>query len=337
MKRSLFITGISGFLGRNLFDLLIKEKDTKLVLLFLTGEDASFYQKDNVTVVRGNILDETSINTFLNTDRSEVNIVIHIAGRISIFKKGDSLTTKINYEGTKIMVDSSIKNNIDKFIYISSVDSLSRMKGNEEISEQDYYDTNQVEGVYSKSKVLANNYVLDAYKNKGLKSVILCPSAIMGPNDPLLAPINNVIKKFLNGKMPALAKGGYNIVDVRDVASGVLSATFKGRAGESYLLAGTNIDIVDLVNEVAKLKNKKPVKILVPHFLIKLAYPFIYISSKIKCKSPLFTPFSLDCVKQNSNYSKKKSSLELDYKIRDIKTTIIDTVNWMYESDYLEK
>lgn len=159
----------------------------------------------------------------------------------------------------------------------------------------------------------------------------------MGPNDPFLAPINMAIKRFLNGKLPAITKGGYNIVDVRDVAEGIVLAIDKSKNKESYLLTGEYIPVKDLIGLAAKVSNKKPVNKKVPHFVIKIASPFIELHYKLRHKKPLFTGFSMDCLMQNSNYSNKKAQAELGYKTRPITDTMNDTINWMKESGYLEK
>lgn len=335
---TIYLTGGSGFLGHNLIPLLLKEEDMQIVcLVFEQEKNLEIFNNKKITTVVGNLLDKNSLDSFLNTNKSSRNIIIHMAGRISIYRHGDELTTKINYEGTKNLVDASLGKNIDKFIYISSVDSLDKKKGNSPIYEQEEYHLDKVDGVYSKSKVLANNYILEKTKEGLLNGVILCPSAILGPNDPSGAPINQVIKKFLNHKLPALAKGGYNMVDVRDVASGVIVSINKAKIGESYLLTGECIDIIDMVNLAADIKNRKHIKLIVPHFLIKCFYPFMWIFNKITGNNPLFTPFSLDCVYQNSNYQNKKANQEFGFANRNLKTTIIDTISWMEDSGYLSK
>ena len=337
--KTYYITGISGFLGHNIVNELLKEEDNKIIGLIFPNEKNISTLKNNkqISLIEGNILDSESIDRFLSIPCEGEKIVIHAAGKISVYKKGDPITTKINYEGTKNVVESALKNGHDKFIYISSVDSLNKSKGHEPIYEQDRYDINKVDGVYSKSKALANNYVIDAYKNKGLKAIIVLPSVMIGPNDPFHSPINYAFKQFLNGKLKVLVKGRYNIADVRDVAKGIILASNKGRLGESYLLTGIQLDILDLLFKVAKKENMKPIKITVPIFLVKLAAPLIEMHAKIHHKSPLFTAFSMDCLRQNSNFKCDKAVKELGYKITDIDQSIIDTVNWMKESGYLDK
>ena len=336
--KTYFITGISGFLGRNLTIKLLKQKDINIIgLVFPNEKNLDFYrQYSNIQLAEGNILNKDDVKRFLSTPRSGEKIVIHLAGKISLFKKGDSNCMSVNVDGTKNMVDTSLEVGCDKFIYISSVDSLSRVKGNDVITEQDYYDENKVIGVYSKSKAIANNYVLDACK-RGLKASIMLPTVFIGPNDPFNSPINLAVKKFLKGKLPALVKGQYDVADVRDVADGIMNAITNARPGESYILSGHQIKMIDLINKVAILENRKPVKLLIPVFLIKLISPFVELHAKIHRKTPLFTGFSMDCLKQNSNYSSSKAVKELGYNSREIDDTLSDLVKWMKESDYLAR
>ena len=335
-----YITGISGFLGRNIVRQLNSQKDVQIIGLVFPNEKGidDLREQENITLIEGNILHHDEVEKFLSYPSKGNKIIIHAAGKISVYKKGDPMTTNINVEGTKVMVDTALKVGCDRFIYVSSVDSLDKRKGNDVIHEQNIYDIDKVDGVYSKSKVQANNYVLDAYRNKGLPAIIVLPSALIGPYDPFNSPINFAIKRFLKGKLPALVKGQYNVADIRDVAKGIVDASISGKIGESYILCGPLvITMLDLVNKVAEIEHKKPIKLLVPIWLVKLGSPFIELAAKIKKKSPLFTGFSMDCLQQNSNYSYEKANKDFNYSPRDIDTTMIDLVNWMKESDYLIK
>ena len=326
--KNYYITGASGFVGKNLITELLKQENIHIYGLFLPNEtNLDFYVNDKITIVRGNILDYGSIYDFISQGDGD-KIVVHVAGVISVYKNNDEFAFRANTEGTKNLVDASVKLNVNKFIYISSVDSLTKHKPGEYVAEQSEYYPDELIGVYSKSKAIANNYILKAYKENGLPAVICCPSAIAGPNDPFSAPINQAIKKFLNKKMPAVVKGGYDIVDVRDVVNGIIGAINNGRNGESYILAGTPISVLDLMAIAAKEANMKPVKMTVPHFIIKLISPFIVMHAKLHHKRPLFTSFSMDCLKQNPIYSHEKSSKELGYKSRPLEETIRDLIEW---------
>lgn len=329
--KTFFIIGVSGFLGKNLTIELLKQQDIQIIGFALPNEKnlELYEQHDNITLVRGNILNKDEVLRFLSTPADGDKYLIHAAGKISVYKKNDPLTTEINVVGTRNVIDACINKGFKKVVYVSSVDSVPKRKGNDVIYEPEEYDINKVDGVYSKSKVQANNIVLDAVKCSSLPACIVLPSAIMGPNDPFNAPINSAIKKFLNNKLPAITKGGYNIVDVRDVAKGILSALESGKPGESYFLTGRYVTVKELIEIAGKEANKKPIKNKVPHFIIKAASPFIEAHAKAHHKAPLFTGFSMDCLMQNSNYSCDKARKELGYEPRPLEETMKDTIEWM--------
>ena len=329
--KSYYITGISGFLGRNLTIELLKQQDVEIIGFVLPSDkDLEFYkQYPNITLVRGNILNRQDVDVFLNTPCKGDKYLLHVAGRISVYKRNDPLTTDINVEGTRNVIESCLNKNFKKVIYVSSVDALPRRKGNDPIYEPNHYDFNEVEGVYSKSKALANEIVLNAVKDNNLDACIVLPSVLMGPNDPFNSPINSAIKKFLDNKLPAITKGGYDIVDVRDVARGMLLAADKGKAGESYLLTGHNMSVKELIEIAGKVANKDPVSAIAPTFAIKLASPFIGMHARIHHKTPLFTAFAIDCLTQNSNYSYKKANEEFGYKPTAFDITMKDTIKWL--------
>ena len=328
--KTYFITGISGFLGRNLTIELLKQKDIEIVGFVLPNEkNLEFYEQyQNITLIRGNILNKEEVDKFLSHSSSGDKYLIHAAGRISTYRRNDPLTMKINVEGTRNVIDSVVNKGFKKVVYVSSVDSVPRRKDNGTIYEPEEYDIHKVDGVYSKSKVLANNIVLEAVKNHHLDACIVMPSAMMGPNDPFNSPINLAIKKFLNNKLPAIAKGGYDIVDVRDVSKGIFNVLEKGESGESYLLTGHYISVKDLIALAGTIANKKPVTKTVPHFLIKIASPFLEMHARIHKKTPLFTGFSMDCLKQNSNYSSNKAKEKVGYEITSLEVTMKDTIKF---------
>ena len=322
-----YITGASGFLGNHVLKTVLKNKNATVFVLLMEKDPGikRLSQYPNVHICFGNLLDKDSVDKFLSSPFDGDKYLIHCAGKITTLKKHDEMVMKINYEGSKNIVDFAKKINFKKVIYISSVDSLALVKGHDEIIEQDYYHLDNVIGIYGKSKVLANNYFLDNIPN----SVIILPSALFGPDDPLNCPINYVIQRLITNKMPALVKGGYNLVDVRDVADAIVNACYNGKDGQSYILGGNNILVRDIAKKCRELTGCKKVKFCVPHFIIKMISPFVVLSSKIKHKSPIFTGFSMDCLKQNSNYTHQKASRDLNFIVRPLDESFIDTINFL--------
>ena len=330
--KTYYITGITGFLGRNIVKEIYRDHPTAEIVGFVLPNDTHRNIPANIKYVEGNILNKDDVKKFLSVEGDE-KILIHAAGRISVYKRGDPLTTAINVDGTKIVTDIAKELGFKRMLFISSVDAITRRMGNEPIYEQERYDEHKVVGVYSKSKAIANNYVLDKADDK-FEVIVVCPSAIMGPNDPFHAPINEAIKKAITNKLPAVTKGGSDIVDVRDVARGIIDLIQKGQNKESYILSGHYISVKDLMGIASEISGAKVVKFTVPHWLIKCIAPFIEIIAKLRKKTPLFTGFSMDCLSQNSNYNHDKMTLLTGYQPMEIKKSLEDTIKWMQETNY---
>ena len=77
----------------------------------------------------------------------------------------------------------------------------------------------------------------------------------------------------------------------------------------------------------------KKIKIVLPICLAKIIAPFFEVYYNLKKQTPLFTKYSLYTLSSNSNFSNKKAKEELEYKNRDMKDTIKDTISWLNKGE----
>lgn len=322
--RTYYITGISGFLGQTVLKEISKEKDYKVFGLVLENDKyIPDLVKQSVNIIYGNILNKDDVDNFLSQKGEGERIILHIAGRISTVKRGDKLTTLINVDGTKNIVDAANKYKHDKLIYVASTDALDPKKYGGLVSEQDRFNLEKVKGVYAESKVIAGNYVLD---NATMKTVIICPSAIYGPDDKFNSPINTAINMFIKGKMPGYVKGGYDIVDVRDVARAMYQLIDKGKDKNMYIVSGHHVSVKNLFATCGKVINKKPPRLKIWTPLVYIASPFIELWAKMRHKKPLFSSFSMYCLSLSSNFSKDKIKEAINYQPTELVTSLKDTI-----------
>lgn len=289
----------------------------------------------NCKIYYGDITKKESLSSvFENIDGKEV-YVIHCAGVVYIKSKYNPIVYDVNVNGTKNIVDKVLE--IDaKLIYVSSVHSITEKPNNETITEITNFDSEKVVGLYAKTKAEAAKYVIYAIKNKNLNACIIHPSGIIGPNDYGNSHLTQLIKEVATGKLFACVKGGYNIVDVRDVADGIISACDKNNRGECYILSNKYITIKELTDFVCDLEEKKRIKIVLPLWLAELVAPICELYYNIKKQTPLFTKYSLYTLSSNSNFSNEKAKKELEYKNRDMKDTIKDTIKWLKRMNYIK-
>jgi len=342
MKTIYIVTGASGHLGGNILKHLLSMN--KIVrALVLQGE--ARYMSDipgidvNVapglfTLYDGDVRDSKTLDALFVVDEPAEFIVIHCAGIVTIESRKDKRVWEVNVEGTRNIIDACIKHKARRLVYVSSVHAIPVLKKGQIMAEVDQFDPDKVEGLYAKSKAAASQLVLDADK-KGLDAVIVHPSGIIGPGDPLRGHTTQLVIDYLKGRLTALVRGGYDFVDVRDVAAGVVLAAEKGRKGECYILSNRYIDIKELFDNLSEICGKKPPRTVLPLWFAKMTAPFAELYYRILRQPPLYTRYSLYTLSENSQFSHEKARKELGYKTRDFKDTLRETVKWLQMQGHL--
>jgi len=319
------ITGGTGYLGNTLVHELLKDNQNSIKLLVLENDDISMYANDKVDIRFGNILNPK----FLNAEIEENSIVIHAAGIIDISSDNKDLLYKVNVEGTRNIAEISLKNKVKKFIYVSSVHAIETVD-HSIMSEPTSFDPARVIGDYAKSKAMATKIVFDLVK-QGLNAVVVYPSGIIGPNDIRVSNIGEVLLDIANRKITTRIAGGYNFVDVRDVADGIISAVNKGRIGEGYILSGNNVSIDELFIAVKERLHRRHLAPLISIGFVKMFAGIAEWFYKIQHKKPLFTWYSLYTITSNHEFNNQKAKKELNFKVRPSKETLQDMLNWLYK------
>ena len=134
---------------------------------------------------------------------------------------------------------------VRRFVMTSSVAAISygRGRGVHHLTEADWTDLSKP-GLtpYIQSKTVAERAARDwvGREGGGLEYVSICPSVVLGPvwSRDYSASVA-VVKKLLDGSMPACPDIGFGIVDVRDVADlHVRALKAPGLAGERFIASG---------------------------------------------------------------------------------------------------
>lgn len=323
MKRYI-ITGAGGHLGNTLLRIL-KDKNVEVRALLLPQEKAAV-QADNIRYFRGDVCRPDTLEALFAGKPAEEVIVIHGAGIISISRHVTAPVYEVNVNGTKNMIDISLRYHVDRFVYVGSVHAIPELPAGRKIAEVEEFSPDLVVGAYAKTKAEATQAVLDAVKD-GLPAVVVQPSGIIGPYDKGNNHLVQMVRDYMKGRITACVKGGYDFVDVRDVAQGCLLAAEKGRAGCCYILSGKYCTIRDLLCSVGKPYGKKPLPVI-PLFLARLAAPINELIAKWRGKRPLYTAYSLYTLTSNSNFSNERAVRELGYRTRSLEETIKDTAAW---------
>src|SRR4051794_28422031 len=81
---------------------------------------------------------------------------------------------------------------------------------------------------------------------------------MVGPDDHEGSVMGRVCVRYWNGRIPLAPPGGFNLVDVRDVACGHLLAAEYGRPGRRFLLGGEDHRFPTFLSLLARAAGYRP-------------------------------------------------------------------------------
>lgn len=319
------ITGASGHVGGNICRLLLEDGGYEIRAMIFGGHDAGVKGLD-LEVVEGNVLDYDSLLRFMDG----MDVIIHLAGKISIDGDPDGSVRKINYNGSINVIRACQEKKISRLVYFSSIHAMNPLPLDEELNERrDLVGGDWKGSVYDRSKADVEIYLKELVRETGFDVVIMAPTSIMGPNDFIPSLQGKAIMDIYNGKIPAMIKGGYDWVDVRDVARGTINAIHHARKGEKYILSGEYATLKEWADIIAEFSPRKAPSIVLPIWVARLGVPFAKLQSKITGKPPTVTNEALTVVKYSCrNMSSKKAEKTWGYEARSVRDSVKDTIEW---------
>lgn len=323
------ITGGAGHLGNTITRQLVR--DGKRVRTFvLPNERTDGVFDESVEVVRGDIRNKNDLARLFEGTAGKNVYVIHTAGIVTISSRFLQSVYDVNVTGTKNVVEACEQYGARKLVYISSVHALPEKAKGETISEVKEFNKEKLVGLYAQTKAEATAAVLAAGK-RGLNVSVVHPSGIIGPNDYGHGHMTQLVVDYLNGRLTAAIKGGYDFVDVRDVAAGTIACCERGRSGECYILSNRYVEVKELLNTVHEITGKRKITVYLKLWFVKAVAPLCEGYYKMLRQTPLFTAYSIYTLGSNSLFSHAKATRELGYNPRPVEESLRDTVKWLAE------
>ena len=248
------VTGGSGFIGQHLVPVLQARGRSVRVLDIHSPESAA-----GVQFVNGSILDPAAVSEALD----DVDEVYHLAGLPGMWVPDKNDFHAVNCRGTEIVLAAARKRGVARFLHCSTESILFGPSNREPTVTENVRTTlEEMPGAYTRSKMQAEQLALAAAAS-GFPVVIANPTMPIGPHRNLTPP-TAMLRYFLERRFQFYVDFVLNLVDVRDVAAGLLLVMERGQVGQRYILGGENVSLGKLLGMVSALSGRNALRIPLP-------------------------------------------------------------------------
>lgn len=321
------VTGASGHVGANLVRALVARGDDVRVLL---RADDRAVRGLAVGRVSGDLFDPASLASLV----AGAEVVFHAAAEISISGDRDGGLERVNVLGTRHVAAACLAAGVRRLVHFSSIHALASPRDDRPMQEAEPFVAAAGAPAYDRSKAAGEREVLAAAE-RGLEGVILNPTAIVGPFDFKPSHTGRLIVALARRRIQALVAGGFDWVDVREVASAALAAADRGRPGERYLVSGHWLPITELAREVARASGATAPRFVAPLWAARLGVPFVTVFARVLGREALYTAESLRAIRLSRRVDGTKARRELGHAPRPFAETIRDSVSWLRHNGML--
>lgn len=320
--KTAFVTGGTGFMGRNLIDQLL-EGGWKVIALVRPESEAERPEHDNLVWVEGDVTDIKSLRQVISDD---AEVIFHQAAITSLWSRHAEEQTRVNVGGTQNIVQVALEKQVARLVYTSSVSAFGMHSG--VITEQTPSKGGSSKINYIRTKAQAEKEVRRGIQ-KGLDAVILNPAHCIGRYDP--HGWSRLLQLVQQRRLPGVPPGGGSFCHAAEVARIHLVAAHAGKTGEKYLLGGIDTSYVNLLKEVCVVMDRKAMGRPVPRWILEIYASSEEVVAPWVRREPKITRDSVHFLSGNSYCSSRKAEKELGYRPVELSVMIQDCQAWMQD------
>lgn len=256
----------------------------------------------------------------LRTILQKFDIVIHCAATMDFGLDANASLVKelykVNVDGTANLVKAAAAAGIKQFIYISSTETVAPTVGEEPADESTA--TNAV-FEYGRTKILAEQEVIDNCSGYPIHYTIVRPTGILGAGDMATAhqffwAINMGLFFFVPGSVHGPA-GRICYTHVTDIVKGIMMTVGNPKAYEqTYFLSANSMTYEALLRRSCQNLGRIQPFFYLPYNFVKQVVGIVGPVFKLKFKNVfLFQPVMIDQLRVNRVYSSEKAKRELGW------------------------
>lgn len=315
------VTGATGFVGSHVARLLVVRGDHVRVAV-RDGSVLDNIAGLDVERVPCDILDRRAVRRAMK----DVDRVFHVAGSTSLRAGADELF-RINVDATRIVLEEALRAEVLRVVHTSSAAALGPASDGEVADETQVFRAGRFGLPYVNAKHEAEAEAL-RLAAQGLPVVVVNPGHCLGPGDNHRSS-TEVVRRFLRRELPAYVDGTLNVVDVEDVARGLLLADERGRVGQRYILGNRNFTLDRLFADLGRLSGVEPPAVKLP---LPAALALARTLGALPGRPPV-TEMEVRLMSMRWAYRSAKAKRELGWRPRHHEEALSRTIDWYRERE----
>lgn len=330
-SETVIVTGGAGFIGAHLVDQLLNDGH-RVRILDKPGVCTAHLPADRVEIIAADIRDADAVREAVRG----AHVVLHLAANPNLWARDPAEFEAVNHQGTRNVLAAARATGARRTVHVSTESILAPLHCTGVITEDTETTLDDMLGPYCRSKWQAERAAQEAAE-RGDPVVIVRPSIPIGPGDRLLGPATRMIRDYCNGRVKGHLRGDLNLIDVRDIATGIRAAAARGEIGRRYLLVHEQWTILGLMRYLAEITGGRVPTWRVPYPLaLGFAHVEEFICTHLTGKGPMATVTGVKLTQRPFHFDGRRSCALLGLgPLRCCRESIIESVRWCHDHGHI--
>jgi dihydroflavonol-4-reductase len=330
MNRDLtVVTGGAGFIGSHLVGQLVDSG--RLVRVVERPGAAVGHLPAGIEIVFGDIRDRPAVARAVEGGRW----VYHLAANPSLWVRDRREFEEVNYRGTINVLDAALAAGAQRVLHTSTESILTKRDVRGPIDENIEITREDAVGPYCLSKLLAEQYAF-SLAHAGKPVVVANPTMPVGPGDRGFSPPTRLVFDLCAGRLPAVMDCTLNLIDVRDLAHGLMVVMELGQPGRRYLLGFCNLTMTALLYLLSELAGERMPRWRIPYPVgLTVAWLSEFYADWISGRAPQATLTGVRLARRTMHFDPSRTLGELGLRPRPIRESLADSIEWLRATGYL--
>ncbi|MFL5329719.1 MAG: NAD-dependent epimerase/dehydratase family protein [Gemmataceae bacterium] len=251
------------------------------------------------------------------------DIVYHLAGAVDFGSEWERFR-QVNVTGTRNVIAAAQAAGVRRIVHCSSIVAVGASSRPTRLDETARWNLGPLQVPYVNTKREAEDVALAA---RNIDVVVANPACVIGPGDHAGSEFGTICGRFWRGKLPIHFGGGNNFVDVRDVATGLRLCAERGRAGERYILTGSNRSMTAFFSELALAARHSFPRFCLPTVLAPLTAALEFKLAPRSRHRAYLSPAQAKLLSYFFYFDCGKARRELGYSARPLRESLRDAFN----------